>query len=86
MLGISTKRLTRIAIITAAVGGAAALASAGEARTHHHYRGVNAAHRAPAVVEAAPPVAAPPAYPALRKRCRNDWQLQGRVPGAGGGC
>ena len=83
MLGTSTKPLIKIAIISAAAAGVTAVASAAEARTHHHYRGVPAAHRGGAFVEAAPPVyATPPVYPAPRTYgFKNDWQLRGRVPG-----
>jgi hypothetical protein len=83
MVGISWKRLTEIAIITAVAIGA----TAAEARTYHHYRGVPSAHRG--ATSYTPPSYAPPpvyAYTAPPStgfrggyRYRNDWQLQGRT-------
>lgn len=83
MLGISKKMLTKIAIMTVLATGATVLASAAEARTYHHYRGVSSAHRSGALAYAPPAYAPPPVY-AYRaplssgyRRYRNDWQLQG---------
>jgi hypothetical protein len=60
MFGISSKMITKIAIMTVVVAGAAILATAAEARAHHHYHGVASAHRGGAVGVATPPVYVPP--------------------------